>query len=210
MIRVLVVDDHAVVREGLKRIIEEVPGMSVGGEASTAHEALEQVRAKPWDVVVLDIVLPGRSGLEIIKEIKHEHPTLPVLVLSMHSEDQYAIRALKEGASGYLTKESAPEQLVQAITTVVSGRKYISPSVAELLALEVTGESEQLPHTKLSSREHEVMRLLASGHSVTQIAERLSLSSKTVSTYRTRILEKMHLENNAQLVQYALRHQLVS
>lgn len=209
MIRVLVVDDHAVVREGLKRVITEAEGMTVGGEAADGAEALRLAEAEPWDAVVLDVTLPGRSGLEVLKDIKRHRPQLPVVILSVHAEDQYAVRALKAGAAGYLTKESASDQLVAAIRRVASGRKYVSPSLAEQLAADVARDSDQPPHSALSDREHEVLCLIASGHTLSQIARKLSVSVKTVSTYRARVMEKMGMENNAQLTHYAIRNNLV-
>jgi len=209
MIRILIADDHAVVRRGLRQTVSEEHDMTVVGEASNAQELLGLVRKQPCDVVVLDISMPGRSGLEALKELRQACPRLPVLVLSMHSEDQYAMRALRIGAAGYLTKETAPEELVKAIRKVVTGGKYITPSLAEKLALSLTRDGEQPLHETLSEREYEVMCLIASGKSVTEISTELSLSVKTISTYRARILEKMNLKNNAELMHYAIHNRLV-
>jgi len=209
MIRVLVVDDHAVVREGLKRIIAEASGMMVGGEAADGPEALRLVMSEPWDAVVLDVTMPGRSGLDVLKEIRRQQPHLPVLILSMHGEEQYAIRALKAGAAGYMTKESASDQLVAAIRRVAGGRRHISPSLAEQLAVDIGRDTDQPLHAALSDREHEVLCLIGSGHTLSEIARRLSVSVKTVSTYRARMLDKMSMHNNAQLTHYAIRSGLV-
>jgi DNA-binding NarL/FixJ family response regulator len=209
MIRVLIADDHAVVRQGLKQILGDMPDMTVVGEATNGHEVLEKARAVEWDVMVLDIAMPGRSGFDILLELRAEKPDQPILVLSMHAEDQYALRVLKAGAAGYLTKESVPEELIQAIRKVVSGGKYVSPRLAEKLAFAIGAPSDRAPHEALSDREFQVMRLIAFGKTVTQIAEELSLSVKTVSTYRTRILQKMNLKTNADLIHYALQHRLI-
>jgi two-component system invasion response regulator UvrY len=209
MIRVLIADDHSIVRQGLKQILEETDDLSVEGEASNGNEAMQKIRDMEWDVVLMDVSMPGKNGIETLKEIRQEKPDLPVLILSMYPEDQYAIRLIRAGASGYLTKESAPEQLVAAIRTVSQGRKYISPSVAELLALEIGSKSDRPPHEQLSNREDQIFRMIALGKTVSQIAEELKLSVKTASTYRTRILEKMHMKTNAELTHYAIRNGLV-
>ncbi len=209
MIKVLIADDHAVVRSGLKQILAETPDIVVAGEATNGREVLEKLEKQHWDVLVLDITMPGRSGLEILKDIKLLKPELPVLVLSMHAEEQFATRTLKAGASGYLNKESAPEELVKAIRKVCAGGKYVSATQAERMVGELTGDAGKLPHELLSDREYEVLRLIASGKTPTQIASELSLSVKTVSTYRTRILEKMNLATNAQLTHYAIKGGLV-
>ena len=188
MIRVLIADDHAVVRRGLKQILEETSDIVVSGEATNSREVLEQVSAKNWDVLVLDITMPGRSGLDILKEVKQLAPKLPVLVLSMHAEEQFASRVLKAGAAGYLPKESAPEELVKAIRKISGGGRYISSSQAEKLVYQFEPGSDKMPHETLSNREYEVLRLIASGKTITQIAENVKLSVKTISTYRTRIL----------------------
>mgnify|MGYP001822487062 FL=1 len=209
MIRALIADDHAVVRQGLIQILGNIPEITVAGEAINGQEVLDKVRAEAYDVVILDISMPDRSGLDILKQLKSERPKLPVLVLSMHSEDQYAVRALKAGASGYLTKDSAPDELVKAIRKVVSGGRYVGSCLAERLAFEIGADSSKLPHETLSDREFQVLRLIASGKSVTEIAAELSLSSKTVSTYRVRLLKKMNLKTNAELMHYAMQNHLV-
>ena len=209
MIRALIADDHAVVRQGLKQILGDTPEMVVAGEATNGQEVLDKVRAETWDVVVLDISMPDRSGLDILKQLRAERPKLPVLVLSMHSEDQYVLRVLKAGASGYLTKDSAPDELVKAIRKVVSGGRYVSSFLAEKLAFEVGTDSSRLPHETLSDREFQVLRLIAGGKSVTEIAAELYLSVKTVSTYRARMLEKMNLTTNAELIHYAIQNHLI-
>jgi two-component system invasion response regulator UvrY len=209
MIRALIADDHAVVRQGLRQILQETSDMQVTGEASTGPEALDRARGDSYDVVVLDITMPGRSGFEVLKELRVEQPGLPVLVLSMHAEEQFAVRLLKAGASGYLNKESAPEELVKAIRKVVSGGRYVSPTLAEKLAFEIDAGSDKLAHETLSDREFQVMRMMASGKTVKEIAAELSLSVKTISTYRARILAKMNLHTNAELIHYAITNQLV-
>jgi two-component system, NarL family, invasion response regulator UvrY len=209
MMRILIADDHAVVREGVKRILDDMKGAIVVEEASNGQELLAKATTKTWDVVLLDISMPGRNGLEVLRQLKSIHATLPVLVFSMHPEDQYAVRAFKAGAAGYLTKDSIPEELVTAIRRVIGGRRYVSAALAEHLVLEVTHDPDMPPHARLSDRELEVLRMLGSGRTVTHIATELSLSVKTISTYRSRILEKMHLRSNAELIHYAVRHQLV-
>jgi two-component system, NarL family, invasion response regulator UvrY len=209
MIRVLIADDHAVVRQGLKQILGDTPEMVVAGEAANGQEVLDRVRAETWDVVVLDISMPDRSGLDILKQLRSERPKLPVLVLSMYSEDQYALRVLSAGASGYLTKDSAPDELVKAIRKVVSGGRYVSAFLAEKLAFEIGADSNKLPHETLSDREFQVLRLIAAGNSVTEIAAELYLSPKTVSTYRARLLQKMNLTTNAELIHYAIQNHLI-
>jgi two-component system invasion response regulator UvrY len=209
IIRILIVDDHAIVREGLKQILSDDENLVVQGEAETAAEAIRLTRDKDFDLVLLDISLPDRNGLELLEVLKKAHPKLSVLMLSMYRETQYAVRAIKSGASGYLNKQSAPDQLVSAIKQVVTGRKYITPSVAEALALEISVGKDTLPHESLSNREFQTLCLLASGKPVSAIADKLSLSVKTVSMYRTRLLEKMHMKNNAELTHYAIRHGLV-
>jgi two-component system, NarL family, invasion response regulator UvrY len=209
MIRVIIADDHPVVRQGLKQVVNKDPQIEVVGEANDAAELLELARRVSFDVLVLDITMPGRSGLEVLKELRREQPSLPVLILSMHPEDQYAVRVLKAGAAGYLTKESAPEQLVSAIKKAYEGGKYISPETAERLAFHIEADSRDEPHHSLSDREFQVMRALAQGQSVTQIAHEMGLSAKTVSTYRTRVLEKMRVSSNSELIRYAVRHGLI-
>jgi len=209
MIRVLIADDHAVVRQGLKQILGDTPEMVVAGEATTGQEVLDKVRAEAWDVVILDISMPDHSGLDILKQLRSERPKLPVLVLSMHSEDQYAMRVLKAGASGYLTKDSAPDELVKAVRKVVRGGRYVSAFLAEKLAFEIGTDSNRLPHETLSDREFQVLRGIAAGKSVTEIAAELYLSPKTVSTYRARLLQKMNLTTNAELIHYAFQNHLI-
>ncbi len=208
-LKILLVDDHAIVREGLKRILADTQDLEVTGEAASVSEAAALLRAQPFDLVVLDISLPGRNGLELLRIIQDESPKLPVLVLSIYPEDQYAVRVMRQGADGYLTKETAPERLVEAIRKVASGRKYVSPDLAERLALEIGGDSDKLPHERLSDREFEVLKLIASGKGLTEIGEMLHLSIKTVSTYRTRILEKTGLRNNAEITHYAIANKLL-
>jgi two-component system, NarL family, invasion response regulator UvrY len=207
--KILLADDHAVVRRGLKQILAEEFKRASFGEARNAQEALDLVWKEDWDVVVLDITMPGRSGLDVLREIRRSRPKVPVLVLSMHPENQFAVRVLKRGAAGYMTKESAPEELVGAIKKVLAGGRYVSNSLAEKLATYLSSESPRPPQEMLSDREFQVLRLLASGKIVSEIARELSLSVKTISTYRTRILEKMGLRNNAELMHYAIQHQLV-
>ncbi|PYS47568.1 MAG: DNA-binding response regulator [Acidobacteria bacterium] len=209
MIKIVVVDDHAVVREGLKRIISENPGMAVTGEAGDGHEALKIIQNQPCDVVLLDITMPNRSGLDVLKQLHAESPRLPVLVLSMHSEDQYAVRVLRAGAAGYLTKESAPAKLVQAIRKVVRGGKYVSPTLAEKLVMDLETNAQKPPHELLSDREYQVLCMIASGKTVSEIGQDLNLSVKTISTYRVRILEKLSMKNNAELTRYAIKEGLV-
>jgi len=209
MIKVCVVDDHAVVREGLKRIIAENPGMAVTAEAGDGHEALRIIQSQPCDVVLLDITMPNKSGLDVLKELHANTPRLPVLVLSMHAEDQYAVRVLRAGAAGYLTKESAPAKLVQAIRKVVRGGKYVSQTLAEKLVYDLDSDTSKAPHEALSDREYQVLCMIASGKTVTDIADELSLSVKTISTYRVRILEKLNMKNNAELTRYAIKESLV-
>jgi DNA-binding NarL/FixJ family response regulator len=208
--KILIADDHAVVRRGLQQIMADAFAEIKVGEATTAEEALDSVRQEDWDVVVLDISMPGRSGLDALKEIKKDRPNLPVLVLSIHPEDQFATRVLKAGASGYMTKETAPDELVNAINKVLAGGKYVSEALAERLALDLEREAEGIPlHQRLSDREYEVLLLIASGHTISEIADKLALSVKTISTYRTRILEKTSLKSNADLIRYAISHGLV-
>jgi DNA-binding NarL/FixJ family response regulator len=209
MTRILVVDDHAVVREGVKRILADTNDLTVAGEASQGPEVLAKVSAESWDLVLLDISMPGRSGLEILHQLKTMYPALPVLVFSMHPENQYAVRAFKAGATGYLTKESMPEELVLAIRTVVQGRHYVSPTLAEQLVVALAHHPHGPLHARLSDREYQVLCLLASGKTVTAIATNLALSVKTISTHRSHILEKLHLKTTAELIHYAMLHRLV-
>ena len=209
MIKILIADDHPIVRKGLKQILAETPNIIVAGEANNGAEVLTKVLKNEYDMVLLDISMPGRDGIDTLKELKDLKPNLPVLVLSIHSEDQYAVRVLRAGAYGYLTKESAPEELISAIRTVSLGRKYISPSVAEKLVFNLNNNAPKQPHEKLSDREYQVMDLIASGKTVKEISEDLSLSVKTISTYRARILEKMKMKNIAELIRYAIKNGLV-
>lgn len=209
MIRILIVDDHPVVRHGLKQILAQEPDMAEAAEARSATEMVERMGEEDWDVIVLDISLPDRSGLEALKDLKAMRPDLPVLILSMHPEDQYAVRVLKAGAAGYVTKDSATEELVKAVRKVIGGGKYVSPTMAERLAASVRTGHERLPHELLSDREFEVMRSIAAGKRMGEIADGLSLSIKTVSTYRARLLEKMGMKSNAELTAYAVKNGLV-
>jgi len=209
MLRILIADDHTVVRRGLKQILLEEFRSAEVVEVSDAEELLKKVFREKWDVVVTDISMPGKSGLEVLQEIRQHYPKLPVLILSVYPEDQYGVRVLKAGASGYLNKDSAPEELVKAIHQVMMGKKYITTAVAERLALLLDQDAEKLPHESLSDREFEVLKLLAAGHAVSDIAEKLSLSSTTVSTYRARILSKMNFKNNADLTLYAINNKLL-
>jgi DNA-binding NarL/FixJ family response regulator len=208
MTRVLIVDDHGVVRRGLKHIIAECPDMVVAGEASGGQEAIDLVYTTDFDVVVLDISMPGRGGIDILKTLKSLRPNLKIVMLSMYSAEQYAIRSLRDGASAYLTKANATDELVEAIRAVANGRRFITPSVAERLANFVEEDGDRLPHEKLSDRELQVLVMIGSGKSVSEIAVELSLSIKTVSTYRARLLEKMGVATNAQLMKYAMDHRL--
>jgi two-component system invasion response regulator UvrY len=208
-LRLLIVDDHPIVRQGLRQTLAAAAEIGEIAEAATPQEALDLVREREWDAVILDIGLPGRGGLDVLKDIKREVPRLPVLILSMHAEEQYAVRAVRAGAAGYLTKEAAPGKLVDAIRKVASGGRYISEDLAERLASELAVDATRPLHASLSDREFDVLRSIASGQTVGEIADRLSLSVKTVSTYRARILEKMHLKNNAELMQYVLRNHLL-
>ena len=210
MIKVLVVDDHPIVRHGLKEILAEEPDMEVSVEATNAAELMQQVQERQWDVIVLDITLPDRSGVDVLKDVKAMYPELPVLILSMHPEEQYATRVLKAGAAGYVTKKSAGDELVTAIRKAVSGGRYVSPSLAEKLAMEVGADYRKMPHEKLSDREFQVMCLLASGKRLGEVAEELSLSVKTISTYRGRILGKMGMKSNAELTMYCMENELLN
>jgi two-component system invasion response regulator UvrY len=209
MIRILVADDHAVVREGVKRILSETADLVIAGEAGHGQEVLAKVATEPWDVVLLDISMPGRNGLEVLQQLRHLCPALPVLVFSMHPENQYAVRAFRAGAAGYLTKDSLPEELVTAIRKIVQGGRYVSASLAEYLVTEIGHDATTPLHAVLSDREYQVLCMLASGKTATEIARELSLSVKTVSTHRSRILEKMHMKTNAELIHYAIHHRLV-
>jgi two-component system invasion response regulator UvrY len=209
-IRIFIADDHPIVRQGLRRIVEEDPGMAIAGEAGDAAAVLAALQATAADLVLLDVSMPGGPFLETLKELRTRHPTVRVLALSVHPEDQWAVRALRAGASGYLTKDHSPDQLLEAIRRVYRGGKYVSPTLAERLAEQLDGGAERAPHELLSDREFEVMRRLGNGLTITQIASELALSAKTVSTYRARILEKMAVESNADLVRYAARYGLIA
>jgi len=209
MIRVLIADDHAIVRSGLTEILLRELKDSVCGEAGNAQQVLAQVQSQPWDLVILDVSMPGRSGIDVLTDLKAAKPKLPVLVLSMHPEDQYGKRVLKAGAAGYMNKNSAPEELIKAIRKVLAGGHYVSLALAEKLAQDLSEKHVQLPHESLSDREFEVLRMIASGKTVSQIADGLHLSVATISTYRARILEKMNMTTNAELMHYAFRNHLV-
>jgi DNA-binding NarL/FixJ family response regulator len=208
MTRVLIADDHALVRDGLRHILRSARGLYVAGEASDGATTIAMIRATAADVLVLDLSMPGRNGVELLKQIKDEKPALRILVLTMHAEQQYAVRAFKAGASGYLTKESASAELVTAVSKVAAGGVYVSLAMAERLAQSLNEPADDLPHQRLSDREFEVFRRIAAGETITQIAQALSVSAKTVSTYKTRILEKMQMPHETALVRYAMRHKL--
>lgn len=210
MIKILVADDHAVVRQGVKQILADVKDMTVKDEAQNGTETLKKITDQDFDVVLLDISMPGRSGLEVLEDIKAQYPKLPVLILSMHPEEQYAVRALKAGASGYLTKASAPQELIGAIRKAAGGGKYVTASLAEKLIDQLEVDTDKLPHELLSNREHQVMLMLAGGKSVSDIADELHLSVKTISTYRTRVMSKMDMKKNAELTLYAVHNKLIN
>jgi two-component system, NarL family, invasion response regulator UvrY len=209
MIRILIADDHAIVRAGLRQFIADQTDMEVSAEASTGTETIAAVRAGDFDVVLLDISMPDKNGIDTLKTLKHVKPELPVLMLSAYAEDQYAVNLLRAGAAGYLNKEAASTQLVGAIRTVVHGRKYVSPSLAQILANGVSGDADRPLHAELSQREFQIFCKLAAGAAVSKIADELNLSVKTVSTYRTRILEKMAMKSNADLTYYAIKNGLI-
>jgi DNA-binding NarL/FixJ family response regulator len=206
---VLIADDHAILRRGLRGIIEETDDIQVVGEAESSAETLKHLRTEPCDVVLLDISMPDRNGMDTLDLVKKEYPRVAVLMLSTHPENQYAVRALRGGASGYLTKQSAPAQLVNAIRQVATGKKYVTPAVAEELAKHVLNDSDRPPHELLSNREYQTMCKIAEGRTVTEIAEQLSLSVKTVSVYRGRVLQKLGVGNNAAIANYAIKNKLV-
>ncbi len=208
-VKVLIADDHPVVRQGLKMMLSADPEVDVVGEARDGDEAFEMAHHVDWDVAVLDYSMPGRGGVELLSDVKHDYPDRPVLILSIYPEDPHGLRALKAGAAGYITKESAGEELAAAVKKVASGGRYISPSLAEKLAMRLTPEQERPPHERLSDREYRVMWLLASGRTLQQIAEEMRLSPSTVSTYRGRILKKLGLSTNVDLVHYAMKHRLI-
>ena len=207
--RVLIADDHPVVRRGLRQVLDAAENLTVAGEAKDGNDVVALAGRVAWDVAVIDYNMPGRGGVELVKELRHRFPDRPVLVLSMYPEDRYALRLLRAGAAGYLNKESAPEELVGALRKVAAGGRYVSAALGEKLALALSGSGEAPAHDKLSDREYQIMWLLASGKTVGEIARQLFLSANTVSTYRTRILRKMNVRNNAELMRYAIRHQLV-
>jgi DNA-binding NarL/FixJ family response regulator len=209
MLRILIADDHTVVRKGLRQILLDEFPAAVIKEVADAEELIMKVSTEKWDVVVSDLSMPGRSGLDALQQIKISFPDLPVLILSIHPEEQYALRALKAGASGYLSKDTAPDELVKAVQKVLLGKKYISQSIAEKLANTFSADADLKPHEKLSDREFDVMKLLANGKSVSDIAEMLSLSVTTVSTYRARVMSKMDLKSNSDLTRYAIEHSLI-
>ena len=209
MLKILVADDHAIVREGLKQILAETSDMVVAGEASNGLEVLDLVRREDWDLVLLDLGMPRKDGLDTLKELKREKPDLPILILSIYPEEQYAVRLLKAGAAGYLTKESAPEELIAAIRKVSQKGRYVSPSLGEKLAIYVQKDTEKPVHESLSDREYQVMVLIASGKTVKEIGEAMFLSVKTISTYRARALKKMGMRNNAEFTYYAMKEGLL-
>ena len=208
MIEILLADDHAIVRDGLRQIIADTDDLTVAGEAVNGSEVIARVRERNWDVLLLDISMPGKNGLELIKQIKIERPKMPILILSMHDEEQYALRALRAGAAGYLTKDSDARQLLTVIRKVAGGGVYLSPAMAERMARELMPATDALPHTLLSDREYQIFELIVRGHSLTNIAEQLCLSVKTVSTHKSNILQKMNMSNQAELIRYAIRHEL--
>lgn len=207
--KIIIADDHPIVRAGLKQIIAETPDMIVASEANDGYELLKKVRKEDFDAVIMDITMPGMNGLDVLKQLRIERPKLPVVILTYHPEAQYAVRVLRAGASGYVTKATAPDELIKAIRKVSQGGRYVSSTLAERLAYELDFQSEKMPHETLSDREFQVMCMLGSGKTVKEIAEELSLSVKTVSTYRSRILEKMKMRNNAELTHYAIENRLV-
>jgi two-component system invasion response regulator UvrY len=209
VISILIADDHAILRRGLKEILADELEGAILDEAGNAQEVLTQVQSRAWDLVILDITMPGRSGLDLLRDLQQLRPKLPVLVLSMHPENQYAKRVLRAGAAGYMNKETAPKELVKAVRKVLAGGRYVSAALAEKLAADLSADAARLPHERLSDREFEVLRMIASGKTASQIAEELHLSVTTVSTYRARILEKMGMTNNAELMRYALDNRLV-
>ena len=209
MIKVLIADDHPVVRQGLKQILAETRDIVVADEAASGQEVLKKIAKNDFDVILLDISMPGRNGLDILRDLKSKRPKAAILILSIYPEDQYAVRVLKLGAAGYLTKESVPEELINAIRKVAQGRKYISATLAEKLAVDLELNAEKPLHENLSDREYQVLCMIASGKRLKEIGDELSLSIKTISTYRTRILDKMKLRNNAELIRYALQNNLV-
>lgn len=209
MIRILIADDHTLMRDGLKQILATAGDMLVAGEACDGLQTMNRVRSGGWDLLLLDMSMPGRSGVDLIKQIRSEAPRLPILVLSMHKEDEYAVRSIRAGASGYLCKDSASKQLLTAIRTVAAGGRFISPEVATDLAFGLILHDDRPPHATLSDREFLIFRRIAAGEAINDIAAQLNLSAKTVSTYKTRVLQKMHMVNVAELIRYALKHGLL-
>ncbi len=209
MTKVLIADDHPLFRRGLKDILQTQPDIELVGEADTGHKALEVARKQRWDVLVLDITMPGLGGIEILNILRKEQPKLPILILSAHPENQYAVRALRAGAAGYMTKETAPQELIRGLRKVLRGAKYVSETLAEKLAIDLGPQSDRKPHDLLSDREYEIMRMIASGKPLGRIASELALSPRTVSTYRSRVLEKMQMKTNADLIRYALQNKLL-
>ncbi|MEI7989253.1 MAG: response regulator transcription factor [Chloroflexota bacterium] len=209
MLKILIVDDHAIVRKGVKQILESENDLAIISEAQNGLEALQMSRDQNWDLIILDINLPEQSGLDVLKELHYKYPKLPILIMSMFSEDQYAIRVLKSGASGYLNKQSVPEELVKAVKKISAGGKYVSDSMAELLATNLEPQHEKSVQDILSDREYQVLLLIASGKTVSEIGEKLCLSVKTISTFRARILSKMNLKNNAELTYFAIHNDLI-
>jgi two-component system, NarL family, invasion response regulator UvrY len=210
MIRVLVADDHPLLRSGLKQVLSQEPDLQLAGEAEDSEQVLARLTEPGWDLVILDITMPGRGGLEILRDIRRIRPELPVLILSMHPEEQFAVRAIKAGASGYVCKSNAATEVVQAIRKILTGKKYVSANLAEMLANALDSDTDRPPHEALSDREFQVMCEIASGKTVSQIAAEATLSVKTVSTYRARVLEKMNMHNNAELTRYAIQNNLVN
>jgi two-component system invasion response regulator UvrY len=210
MIHVLIADDHSLIREGFKKILSRETDIKIIGEASNAHEVMDVLKDHHCNIIVLDITMPGKSGLEILEDIKIQYPHISVMILSMHSEEHYALRALKAGAKGYLTKEGAPNELINAIRKIDSGRMYLSQDVAEQLAYNLGGKTDKLPHETLSNREFQVMHLMASGKSISDISDELSISASTVSTYRQRVMEKLNLHSTAEIILYAVKNNLLN
>jgi two-component system, NarL family, invasion response regulator UvrY len=209
MVELLIIDDHTIVRHGLRQIVSEAADIKVSAEAGSSAEAIRLLRDRSFDIVLLDISLPDKNGIETLKQIKRDKPLLPVIMLTMHAEDEFGVRAMKAGASGYVSKQNAHEQLVTAIRQVAAGRRYISPDLAEELARSIGESTDKLPHELLSDREFDTLRMLAGGKSLGEVAEKLSISPKTVSVYRTRLLEKMKLKNNAEMASYAVKNGLI-
>lgn len=209
LIKILIADDHPVVREGIKQIISRAPDMVVEGEALTGQEVLDKISKESWDVVILDINMPGKDGFEVIRELRKEKPKLPILVLSVYPEEQIGVRILKAGASGFLNKESAPKELLNAIRKIKGGGKFVSPTLAEKLAYEIEADNLGEPHKKLSNREFQVLCMIAAGKTIAEIGEKFSISDKTVRTYRDRLLKKMNLKNDVELTHYAIKYHLV-